>query len=252
LPGRLSITFDDALVSVYSLALPELERIGATGTVFVISDLVGKKFLGQPSMSTQMLQSLSSRGWEIGSHTKTHPNLTELSDLQVNAELRDSKERLEAITRTKVASLAYPFGAYDPRIKAIAARHYSFARSSGAYPPLRVNSLFPRDKMEIRAMMTYDHPFYLPLHLVTYLTLRIGYRPRGVTKPRYAKGLEARFVRKWLRNLRKDQWLVLTFHNISTNESPTSYSVDREEFREIVNAINQGVEVVNFGEAMRT
>lgn len=239
-------------MSVYSLALPELERIGATGTVFVISDLVGKKYLDQPVMSERMLQSLSSRGWEIGSHTRTHPNLTELSDSQINAELRDSKERLEAITHTKVTSLSYPFNAQNNRIKAIAARYYKFGRWNRSYPPLRVNSLFPRDKMQVNAVSTYYDSTVLPLHLLIYLAKKIGYRPRGITKPPSVKDFDARIVRKWLRSLRKDQWLVLTFHNIHTDKSPNPQSIDLEAFREIVEVVDQLAEVVNFGTAVRT
>jgi len=251
LSGKVSITFDDGLASVHSLALPELETIGATGTVFVISELVEKEFLNLPVMSTRMLQSLISQGWEIGSHTRTHPNLTQLSDSQINTELKDSKERLEAITRTKVSSLAYPFGMQNNRVRAIAARHYDFARWGGAYPPLRVNSLSPRDKMLVRAMNTCDDAIAIPFHLLNYIAIRIGYRPRGVVKPRSGKGLEARYVRKWLRNLHKNQWLVLAFHNISENESPNSYSIDLREFRQIVKVIGQGADVVNFGSALQ-
>ena len=239
-------------MSVYSLGLPELERLGATGTVFVISDLVGKKYLDQPVMSARMLQSLSSRGWEIGSHTRTHPNLTELSDSQINAELLDSKERLEAITQTKVISLSYPFNAQNNRIKAIAARYYKFVRVNRACPPLRVNSVFPRDKMQINAVSSYDDPVALPLHLVKDLAKRMGYRPRGITKPRARKPLEARMVRKWLLSLRKDQWLVLTFHNIHTDKSPNPQSIDLEAFREIVKVGDQLAEVVKFGGGVPT
>jgi len=221
----------------------------------VISDLVGKKYLGQPVMSARMLQSLSSGGWEIGSHTRTHPNLTELSDAEINAELRDSKERLDAITHTKVVSLSYPFNAQNNRIKAIAARYYKFVRVNRAYPPLRVNSVFPRDKMQINAMSTCDEPIALPLHLLKDLANRIGYRPRGITKPRSEdriQRLEARFVRKWLRSLRKDQWLVLTFHNIHTDKSPNPQSTKLEAFREIVEVGDQLAKVVNFGRGVQT
>lgn len=203
-------------------------------------------------MSARMLQSLSSRGWEIGSHTRTHPNLTELSDSQINAELRDSKERLEAITHTKVTSLSYPFNAQNTRIKAIAARYYKFVRVNRSCPPLRVNSVLPRDRLQVNAVSTYDDPMVLPLHLLKDLAKRIGYQPRGITKPRSGKGLEARMVRKWLRSLRKDQWLVLTFHNIHTDKSPNPQSIDLEAFREIVKATEQLAEVVNFGMAVRT
>ena len=260
--GTVSITFDDGLASIYSLALPELERVGATATVFVISDLVGKKFLGQPVTSGRMLRSLSSKGWEIASHTRTHPNLTELSDIRANAELRDSKARLEDIVSADVVSLAYPFGAYDARIKAIAARHYTFARSGSSYPPLRVNNVCPPDPMELKAVNTYEHAYFLPLHLFeNYIARNIGHRPKP--KPRNPnldharinssrKALEARFVRKWLRKLRSNQWLILTLHDISTQKSPTSYSIPIKEFREIVKAIAQSAEIVNLGEGAQS
>ena len=236
--------------------------MGATATVFVISDLIDKTFVDQPVMSEQMLRSLRSKGWEIGSHTRTHPHLTKLSDLQVDAELRDSKKFLEKILSAKVASFAYPFGDYDARIKAIAARHYTFARSGSWYPPLRVNSLHPRDRMDLRAVNAYEHPVFLPLHLFTiHVAGKIRYRTRKQRNPNVKRGwinpsakmLEGRFVKKWLRNLRKDQWLILTFHNISENPLSTPMpSIGLAEFREIVRAIDQNAEVVNMGEAVES
>jgi hypothetical protein len=154
---------------------------------------------------------------------------------------------LEAITQTKVASLSYPFNAQNNRVKAIAARYYEFARWNRSYPPLRVNSVSPRDKMQVNAVATilsYD-PIVLPLRLVIYLAKRIGHRPRP-------KGFEARIVRKWLRSLRKDQWLVLTFHSIQSDKSPSLYSIDLKAFREIVKVVDELAEVVNFGTAART
>jgi len=256
--GKLSITFDDALESIYSIALPELETVGVTATVFVISDLVGKKYQCQPVMTKQMLKSLVSKEWEIGSHTVTHPNLTELSDHQLIKELRDSKKNLEEITSTKVVSLAYPFGAYDNRVKAIAARHYAFARSVSCYPPLRVNSLSP-DLLGLTAMSTYERAFSLPLHIFdNHIARRISYRPRArnstttnvINSSR--KGLEARFVRKWVRKLSRNRWLILCFHNISTKTLPTSYSIAVEEFREIAKVIAKNADVVNLREGLQT
>ena len=255
--AKLSITFDDALESIYSIALPELETIGVTATVFVISDLVGKRYQGRPVMTKQMLKSLVSKGWEIGSHTVTHPNLTELSDPQLIKELRDSKKSLEEITSNKVVSLAYPFGAYDNRVKAIAARHYAFARTVSCYPPLRVNSMSP-DLLELTAMSTYERAFSLPQHLFdNHIARRISYRPRNrnptinvINSSR--KGLEVRFVRKWVRKLRRNRWLILCFHNISTKTPSSSYTIALEEFREIAKAIVKNAEVVNLREGLQT
>lgn len=257
MPGKLSITFDDGLESVYSIGLPELERVGVPATVFVISGLIGKKYQGRPVMTKQMLRSLGSKGWEIGSHTLTHPNLTELPDSQLTKELKDSKKNLEEITSNNVVSLAYPFGAFDNRVKAIAARHYTFARSVSCYPPLRVNGLSP-DFLELTAMSTYERAFALPLHLFSnHIAQRISYRPRTRNSPANVinssrKGLEARFVRKWVRKLHKNRWLILCFHNISTNTTPSSYTVALEEFREIAKVIVKNAEVVNLREGLQT
>lgn len=261
--GKLSITFDDALANVYSLALPECERAGVTATVFVISDLIGMKYLGQSVMSAQMLRSLSSKGWEIGSHTRTHRNLTELSDSDAEAELRESKKRLEHVTSAEVKSLSYPSGAFDERIKGIAAKYYTFARAGSAYPPLRVNSLLPRDPMELRAMNEWSHPLTIPLHLFTAHNVgrRIMHHP-GMGKPLVLNpsrgwinfpnmALEARFVRKWVRKLANNQWLILTFHNLAVEKSWAAYSIRLREFREIVKTVVQSAEIVNLGEGER-
>ena len=206
-----------------------------------------------------MLTSLSSKGWEIGSHTRTHPDLTHLSDFQANAELRDSKTTLENITSTHVTSLAYPSAAYDSRIKSIAARYYEFARADSSYPPLRVNSLHPHDRMELKAMGDYQHPWAIPLHLFdNHIARKIKYHT-GSGKPRSLnpnkgwiksshRGLEARLVKNWLRHLRKDQWLILTFHDISANDSRTSYAIGIDEFHAMVKAIEQSAEIVNLGD----
>ena len=44
-------------------------------------------------MMIDALAELSGRGIEIGSHTKTHPHLCRLSDFELHAELRESRER---------------------------------------------------------------------------------------------------------------------------------------------------------------
>ncbi len=253
--GRLSITFDDALSSVYNLAFPEMERIGATGTVFVISDLIGRKYAEHRVMSERMLKSLILNGWEIGSHTRTHRNLTTLSDGEVMAELQESKKRLKQFT-PNVTSLAYPFGASDNRVEALVSRQYSCARTVCCYPPLKVNKTTPGYTFRLSAMSTYDHPFNLPIRLINDLVYSklAGRGPQkrtGIMPASKNKVLEARFVRKWLRNLRKDQWLVLCFHNITQEKSSTSYSIELDEFRKIIDVVAHGPDVANMKDVLQ-
>jgi peptidoglycan/xylan/chitin deacetylase (PgdA/CDA1 family) len=211
-------------------------------------------------MTKNMLVELASQGWEVGSHTRTHPNLTELSNKEITAELSQSKSCLERIA-PGVSSLAYPFGACDARVRALASRHYKFARTVSCYPPLRLNRVPSLNTLQLSAMSTYDHPFSLPLRLINDIVYSkiVGLGPQkrtGITT-RYGfassarKGLEARFVKKWIRNLRNDQWLILCFHDISNQKPSTSYTISQTEFREIVKVISGGPEIVTLKDAAK-
>lgn len=124
--GRIPIiiTFDDADESVYHHALPILRQYGFIATVFVISDFVGKKSSWDynfgnrlsPHLTWEQLTELSKAGWEIGSHTATHQDLTHLSDEHVMQELAQSKDVIAKQLNFPVQLLSYPFNRVDARI----------------------------------------------------------------------------------------------------------------------------------------
>ena len=60
-------------------------------------------------------------GHEIASHTRTHPNLTELSDAQILSEVEEDRQALSALVGYAVRGFAYPFGtgAADARVAEI-------------------------------------------------------------------------------------------------------------------------------------
>ncbi len=64
---------------------------------------------------------LAARGWEIGSHTMTHPVLTNVDDATLHQELVESKCALEQLTSTPCTAIAYPTGKVDGRVVAAAA-----------------------------------------------------------------------------------------------------------------------------------
>jgi peptidoglycan/xylan/chitin deacetylase (PgdA/CDA1 family) len=131
LPGRpVVITFDDAYGSVLALAKPLLDAAGFTATVFAVSRAVGKHNFwddGQgappvPCLDRTALRALAQAGWEIGSHGATHADLTALDERALRAELEDSKCELEKLLGGPVTALSYPFGAWNPAVRAAAAR----------------------------------------------------------------------------------------------------------------------------------
>lgn len=130
-PRALAITFDDAFASVYRYALPILARFGIPGTVFVPTACIPSGRLGwtgidqwenSPSlfelsaMSWDDLGALADRGWEIGSHTRTHPRLTQLDAESLAFELEGSREELADNLGRPAAVIAYPYGDVDARV----------------------------------------------------------------------------------------------------------------------------------------
>jgi peptidoglycan/xylan/chitin deacetylase (PgdA/CDA1 family) len=138
-PGArlLAITFDDALRSVHRLALPVLESLGAVATVYaptrpildgtpmawpeVAMHLDTKHAHELEGMTPDELREVAARGWEVGSHTCTHPWLPRCDDAQLARELTESKAALEQLLGAPCRTLAYPFGAHDARVAAAAA-----------------------------------------------------------------------------------------------------------------------------------
>lgn len=132
----LAVTFDDALRSVVRLALPVLEELGAPATVFAPSAFVdsGRPFawphidrwLGTEhaheleGMSWDELGRLRDAGWEVGSHSATHPRLTSLGHAELAAELRDSKQAIEERLGVACRAIAYPYADVDDRVAAAA------------------------------------------------------------------------------------------------------------------------------------
>lgn len=146
--GRvLCVTFDDAYASVLTEALPILDELGLPGTVFAPTAYIGRgepmawpgieRWLETPDRGELVplgwddLARLQERGWEIGSHTRSHPRLTQLDDDELERELEESRRELES-RLGGCTSLAYPYGDLDDRVVEAARRAGYFA--AGALP----------------------------------------------------------------------------------------------------------------------
>jgi len=62
------------------------------------------------------LRLLADAGWEVGSHTVTHPRLTQLDEHRLAVELDASRAEVERQLGRPCLSLAYPYGDYDERV----------------------------------------------------------------------------------------------------------------------------------------
>ena len=149
------VTFDDGYLSVYDHACPSLAQRGLTATIYVVAGAVGginewDRAAGdreERMMSAEQIKELCAAGFEIGSHTMTHPRLTEAPDDKLRAELVDSKHVLEDMIGKQVAAFSYPYGDYDGRVlEAVKAAGYTSAATTrlGVVVPTTTEFDIPR------------------------------------------------------------------------------------------------------------
>ncbi|MGD7037007.1 polysaccharide deacetylase family protein [Methylotuvimicrobium buryatense] len=136
--SSVTLTFDDGYADNFENAFLPLVENGMKATWFITTDCIGKhaQWMRPPSEQTKMLsadqiQEMSNAGMEIGSHTCSHPDLSQLPFKQQLDELTRSKQILEDIVQKPVTGFAYPFGRYnEDTLQAVQAAGYQWACST--------------------------------------------------------------------------------------------------------------------------
>lgn len=179
--GRLlHVTFDDAYRSIAD-ALPLLAELGVPATIFACTGYAtdGRPFdvpelredsAADPAafatMDWEALRAAAASGFEVGSHTVSHPHLPLLSDAELDRELRESKSELEDELGAPCRHLAYPYGEEDDRVRATARR--AGYDSAFALDPGRGRS----DRFGMPRLAVYRHDTVIGFRLRTSPLLR--------------------------------------------------------------------------------
>ena len=82
-----------------------LKEYNATATFFLVGFWVDKY--------PEMVKAIDDAGLEIGCHSNTHPDLTNLSLTQIKEEIETANNRIKEITQKEVKLFRCPFGAYN-------------------------------------------------------------------------------------------------------------------------------------------
>lgn len=119
--GTAVLTFDDGWRSGLTLVAPLLERLGIRASFYVCPGQWGGQHAAVSGPAGALLsrddaRELHDRGMEVASHTLTHPDLRALDGAALDAELRESRAAIEALTGRRCRTFAYPFGLYDGRV----------------------------------------------------------------------------------------------------------------------------------------
>jgi peptidoglycan/xylan/chitin deacetylase (PgdA/CDA1 family) len=121
------ISIDDGYRSTYDIAYPILKKYGFNATLFIYTDFIGAS---RNALTWRQINRMKADGFEIGSHTLSHIDLTrqkEGEDTQtymgrIEKELRESKQIIDKELGQNTILLAFPFGRYNPSVLEISKR----------------------------------------------------------------------------------------------------------------------------------
>ena len=115
------LTFDDGFQDFSTVAASHIARRKLPATVFVITDRAygrlppnGESFLSWPE-----IQALAASGTQVGSHTCSHPRLTDLPPDEIRRELADARTAILSHVGQEGVPLSYPYGQTSEAISGV-------------------------------------------------------------------------------------------------------------------------------------
>lgn len=131
--AALSLTFDDGYADFAELAWPVFRHNDLPVTLFVVSARAGGTSAWgggtpvRPLLAWDALKKLVDKGLVLGSHSRTHRDLTALSDAELQDEVAGSADEIEKHTGARPKVFSHPFGKSDERVRQLVAKYYQLA-----------------------------------------------------------------------------------------------------------------------------
>ncbi|MGH8023446.1 MAG: polysaccharide deacetylase family protein, partial [Limisphaerales bacterium] len=117
-PRPVVLTFDDGFRNFHTAAWPILREFGFSATMYLPTRFIASaaaspsgvhRFNSRECLSWAEIKELHPAGIEFGSHTVSHPKLTELSWPEIESEIRESKSEIENHLGVHCPAFAYPY-----------------------------------------------------------------------------------------------------------------------------------------------
>ena len=155
------ITFDDAFAETLAVAARVLTEANMKATVFAPSGLLGQDVelrspVGDSNMASrgpiatgQELRAWIDQGFDVGSHSSMHPDLTLELPSRILTEAQESKRRLEELLQSPIADFCYPYTHHNAICRKLVER-CGYRSAFAGEPPMDDLYAIPR-------MMIYPH-----------------------------------------------------------------------------------------------
>jgi peptidoglycan/xylan/chitin deacetylase (PgdA/CDA1 family) len=115
LPSKpIVLTFDDGYGPQDTIARPALARRGWAGVLNLQLNRLGLR----GGLSRAAVRRMAAAGWEVDSHSITHPDLTKVSPARLRTEVAGSRATLRRELGIDTRFFCYPFGRVNARVRA--------------------------------------------------------------------------------------------------------------------------------------
>lgn len=187
-PRAVAITFDDGFANLATVGAPVMARYGFTGTVYIITGMVGRTthwtdrgvaLPPVPLLSWRQIEEAQQSGIEIGAHSVTHGFLTQYTSSELEHELCHSKAQLEQMLGLPVSAFAYPQGDYNNSVVAatraagyLTATTVDQGRTHLRSHPLRLPRLLVSGNTSPAALRAFTAPTIGPAYHLVNLAFR--------------------------------------------------------------------------------
>jgi len=147
-PRPMLITFDDGHLDNYTTAFPIMQKYGFTGVLYLVYNYLDT----DQYMNTVQVLEMVHAGWEVGSHSINHYDLTKLTEDKQHREIVESRQLFEQKLGIPILTFAYPFGYKNPAVLDYAhfAGYIGAMGASGYTPAQGTWNLYNLQRVEIK------------------------------------------------------------------------------------------------------
>jgi peptidoglycan/xylan/chitin deacetylase (PgdA/CDA1 family) len=175
--STICVTFDDAFANLISNVLPTINELQIPITIFIATKSIGSFPVWldgtRHSDSCQMVMTVSqilalreNPFIAFGSHTSSHPRLSELRSEDIREELRSSRNTLKEILNDQIEDLALPHGNFNKEVLQIASEEgYNNIFTLEPVPyTSEANSIYPTIGRFSMSPMVWPIEFFLTIN----------------------------------------------------------------------------------------